>query len=132
MRRAWVSAYLGDSQNALREFRVLLHMMPFEPMVHLAYIGIGCAHFAAGRYDRAARWTREGVGSHPGSFWADRIAVAAAVHCGARDEARRIARSLLRKDPELTVGYARSALPFTPDFVDRLGDGLKAAGIPYH
>jgi AraC-like DNA-binding protein len=132
VRRGWVSVYLGDGDNAVREFRVLLHMMPFEPMAHLAYIGIGCTHFAAERYERALRWTREGVESHPGSFWADRIAVAAAVHCGARAEAKRIARRLMRKDPALTVTGAREAMPFEPAFLERLGDGLKRADVPLH
>jgi AraC-like DNA-binding protein len=130
IRRGWVSAYLGDSHAAIRELNIVLHLVPFAPMCHVAFIGIGCAHFAAGRYDRAARWTREGVVSQPGSFWADRIAAAAAVHYGARDEARRIARRLLRKDPSLTVAAARDALPFTAQFIDRLGDGLQTAGVP--
>jgi AraC-like DNA-binding protein len=132
VRRAWVSAYLGDGENALREFSVVMHMMPFEPIAHLALIGSGCAHFSAGRYDRAARWTREGVKGHPGSFWAERITAAAAVHCGAREEGRRIVRGLLRKDPDLTIANARDALPFAPAFVDRLADGLRTAGVPLH
>ena len=130
IRRGWISAYLGDTQNALREFSTALYILPFEPITHIACIGVGCAHFGAERYDRAARWTREGVESHPGSFWGNRIAAAAAIHCGARDEARRIARSLLRKDPNLTVSAAGTALPFTPAINDRLSDGLRAAGVP--
>ena len=130
IRCGWVSAYLGDSRNAVRELSIGLHMVPFGSMAHVALIGVGCAHFAAGRYDRAARWTRQGVEAHPGSFWADRISAAAAVHCGARDEARRIARRLLRKDPSLTVSAARTSLPFTVNFIDRLSDGLEVAGVP--
>jgi tetratricopeptide (TPR) repeat protein len=130
IRRAWVSAYVGDSDNAVREFRVAFHMSPLQPVTHVAYIGIGCAHFAAGRYDRAARWIRHGVDSCPGSFWGDRIAAAAASHYGARAEARRIVRRLLRKDPDLTVMAARNSLPFPQSFIDRLGDGLRNAGVP--
>jgi hypothetical protein len=36
----------------------------------------------------------------------------------------------LRKDPDLTVAVAGAAWPFRPDFMDRLADGLAAAGIP--
>lgn len=130
MRRGWVSAYLGDSRNAVREFAMALHMLPFRPMAHVAYIGMGCAHFVAERYDNAARWTIEGVQSHPGAFWGYRIAAAAAVHHGNRTEARRIARNLLRKDPDLTVTAAQSAMPFAPEVNDRLSDGLRSAGVP--
>jgi AraC-like DNA-binding protein len=130
VRRGWTSAYLGDSGAAIRELNYTLHLMPFEPVLHIAFIGIGCAHFEAGRYDRAARWTREGVKANPGSFWAERIVVAAAAHHGARDEARRTAKALLRKDPDLTVAMARKAWPFTPNFMERLAEGLHIAGVP--
>jgi AraC-like DNA-binding protein len=130
LRRGWVSAYQGDFDAAIREFRTTLHLMPFEPIRHLAFIGIGCAHFGAGRYERAARWARAGVEVFPGSFWATRIAAAAATHAGARTEGRRIARQLLRKDPDLTVDLARGAWPFPQAFMARLADGLAVAGLP--
>jgi len=75
-------------------------------------------------------WVRTGVEANPQSFWAERILIAAAVHAGARGEARRIARRLLRKDPDLTVSEARRAWPFRPPFMARLCDGLETAGIP--
>jgi AraC-like DNA-binding protein len=130
IRRGWVSAYLCDSEAALRVFRNTLHLMPLEPLKHTAFIGIGCAHFAAGRYERAALWAQSGVEAFPASFWGERIVVAAAVHAGARAEARRTARRLLRKDPHLTVAVARRAWPFRPDFMERLADGLTTAGLP--
>jgi hypothetical protein len=93
-------------------------------------IGIGCVHFNAGRYERSARWIADGVAAGPQSFWAERVLVAAASHAGARAEARRAARALLRKDARITVAVAREAWPFRPGFMERLGDGLAIAGIP--
>ena len=130
IRRGWMSAYLGDSETAIRELSTALHLMPFEPLRHLSFIGMGCAHFAAGRYDRAVRWVENGVSASPGSFWAQRVAVAAAAMMGARSEARRMGRQLMRKDPDLTVAEARQAWPFTPDFMARLGEGLDLAELP--
>jgi len=130
IRRGWMSAYFGDSDGAIRELSIALHLMPFEPLRHLSFIGMGCAHFAAGRYDRAALWVESGVKASPGSFWAQRIAVAAAALAGERGEARRMGRQLMRKDPDLTVQEARQAWPFRPAFMSRLGDGLEVAGLP--
>jgi AraC-like DNA-binding protein len=130
IRRGWLSAYQGDSENAIRELKISLRLMPFEPLKHLMLIGIGAAHFNAGRYDVAARWVQSGTDAYPGSFWAERITIAAAVHAGARAEARRAARRVLRRDPDLTVDEARHAWPFPPDFMARLADGLVAAGVP--
>lgn len=130
LRRAWASAYSGDAVTALRQFTTTLNLMPFEPIRHLAFIGIGCAHFVAGRYERAARWTHSGVEVYPDSFWAARIEAAAAALSGARDEGRRIVREVLRKDPTLTVEVARRAWPFPPQVMDRLAEGLAMAGLP--
>jgi AraC-like DNA-binding protein len=126
-RRAWLSAYQGDSAAALRGLRQL---MPFDALRHTAFIGMGCAHFAAGRFERAAAWASSGVEAFPAAFWGERIVIAGAFHAGARAEARRRARALLRKDPNLTVAVARSAWPFRPAFMDQLADGLASAGIP--
>lgn len=129
-RRGWLSAYAGDNDGALRELQIMLRLMPFEPLRHLAFIGIGCAHFNAGRYERAARWVEAGIEACPESFWAGRVLIAATAHAGAKSEARRYARRLLRKDPNLTVTAAREAWPFTPAFMHRLGDGLAMADVP--
>ena len=130
IRRGWMSAYFGDSEGAIRELRIALHLMPFEPLRHITCIGIGCAHFVAERYDRAALWVQSGVEAYPQSHWAQRIAVSAVALTGARAEARRMARQLMRMEPSLTASQARRAWPFTPRFMSRLGDGLEIAGLP--
>jgi AraC-like DNA-binding protein len=130
IRRGWMSAYFGDGEGAIRELRIALHLMPFEPLRHITCIGIGCAHFAVERYDRAAVWIRSGVEAYPQSHWAQRIAVASVALTGARAEARRMGRQLVRKEPNLTASQARRAWPFTPRFMACLGDGLEIAGVP--
>jgi hypothetical protein len=77
-------------------------------------------------------WIRDGTEAVPESFWAERVLVAAVAHTGARDEARRHARRLLRKDGDLTVAVAREAWPFRASFMERLCDGLAVAGVPKH
>ena len=104
--------------------------MPFEPIRHLAFIGIGCAHFVAGRWDRAARWARQGVEASPDSYWGARVVAAAAVFAGDRAEGRRVVGQLLRSDPSLTVAVAQRAWPFPRPVMDRVAEGLAAAGLP--
>jgi predicted Zn-dependent protease len=130
LRRAWASAYAGDADTALRQFTTTLHLMPFEPVRHLALIGIGCARFIAGRYDRAARWAQDGVDAHPDSFWGARVVAASAAHAGARTEARATVGALMRRDPSLSVSVARRAWPFPAKIMERLADGLETAGMP--
>jgi AraC-like DNA-binding protein/Flp pilus assembly protein TadD len=130
IRRGWMSAYFGDADGAIRELTVALDLMPFEPLRHISFIGMGCAYFAAERHEQAAQWIGSAVEAYPGSFWAERVAEAAVALTGARAEARRMARKLMRKDPDLTISEARQAWPFTPAFMSRLGDGLEIAGLP--
>lgn len=130
LRRGWSSAYLGDGAGALRELRTALSLAPLDPVRHLAFIGIGCAHFGAERWERAIAWTSSGVQASPQSFWAERVVIAAAVHAGAQAEAERRARALMRQDPDLTVELARHAWPFPAAFMERLCDGLQRAGLP--
>jgi tetratricopeptide (TPR) repeat protein len=130
IRRAWLSAYQGDDDAAGREMQMTLRVMPFEPMRHLAFIGTGCAHFNAGRYEQAARWVQNGVTSVPDSFWAERVLVASKALTGALSDARRHARELLRKDSNLTVARAHGAWPFPPNFMERLAKGLELAEVP--
>ena len=130
LRRGWLSAYLGDADLAIRELTTALHLMPFEPVRHLALIGIGAAHFAAERYEPALRWVQTGLDASPGSFWAERVIAAAAVHVKAPTQARRVVRRLLRKDPSLTVAVAQRAWPFPLGVMERLGRRPAAAGLP--
>jgi AraC-like DNA-binding protein len=130
IRRAWLSAYQGDDGGAAREMQMTLRVMPFEPVRHLAFIGMGCVHFSAGRYEQAARWVQNGVASVPDSYWAERVLVAGTALMGALSEARRQARDLLRKDRNLTVAGAHGAWPFPPSFMERLAKGLELAEVP--
>ena len=127
-RRAWISAYQGNSAEAMRG---LQRLMPFDALRHTAFIGMGCAHFAAGRYERAAVWARSGVEAFPGAFWGERIVIAGARPMPAHaPRLGRRAQALMRKDPSLTVAVASAAWPFRPAFMEQLADGLASAGIP--
>lgn len=130
IRRGWLSAYLGDCDEALRELRSSLHFAPLEPLKHLIFIGIGCAHFGSGRYERAALWVRSGIEAYPQSFWAERILVAAIAKTGAQAEAQRAGKRLMRKDPDLTIAEVLQAWPFRPAFLEHLSDGLEMARLP--
>jgi tetratricopeptide (TPR) repeat protein len=130
VRRGWLSAYRGHGDDAIREQRTALHLMPFEPLRSLAFLGIGCGHFTAGRFEQAAMWGLSGLEANPGSYWGAQITIAAAAHGGARAEARRTARRLLKMDPELTISEVERAWPLPPALVARLCDGLAIAGIP--
>ncbi len=129
LRRGWLSVYAGEADAAIRELQAALRGLPVEPVRHLALIGIGFAHFVAGRNDRARAWVQSGVAAAPACFWAERVVAAAATLAGSRADGRRVVRRLHRRDPSLTVAIAEAAWPFPRAAAARLAEGLAEAGL---
>jgi TolB-like protein/Tfp pilus assembly protein PilF len=103
-RSAWLNAYAGRPQIAIRYFGQATKLDP-APMNANCLIGIGCAHFDAGHYQEAALWKRSGLQAQPNTAWINRTLSV----CYAR------------------LGNRRAAL----DSVDRApGRGVRARGRP--
>src|SRR5262249_40172899 len=49
-RSGWLESYLSRPEVAIEHFERALRLSPFDPMNFNAFIGIGGAHFVAGRY----------------------------------------------------------------------------------
>ena len=99
-------------------------------MGYACLIGIGTAHFVAGQYDKAVAWTQKGLSQQPLAVWGLRQLVAALVHAGREEEARRALDKLMRSYPGLTIGKVRDALPFGRGTNARLIGSLQKVGVP--
>jgi AraC-like DNA-binding protein/tetratricopeptide (TPR) repeat protein len=128
-RSGWVSVYRGEVAEAIDRFQIARAIAPDDPLNFFCSIGIASAHFGAGRYDEAARWFSRGIAEHPSAIWADRFRAPAYALAGRKDEARRDVAELLRHYPDLTITEVRSALPHTLNHLDRVAEGLEAAGL---
>lgn len=92
-------------------------------------IGIGCAHFEAGRYEQAALWKRKALQQDPGTAWINRTLSVSYARLGERMAALNSIDALQRYSPDLTIGQIVAALPFTQDFLDRVAAGLDDLGL---
>lgn len=128
-RSGWLQSYRGNSETAIRHFRRALSLGPGTARANV-FAGIGSAHFNAGRYAAAASWIRRAMLEQPGMAWANRSLSVSYARLGEPLKARESLDALRRYSPDLTVGRVVTALPFKPDFLDRLGDGLSALGLP--
>jgi AraC-like DNA-binding protein/tetratricopeptide (TPR) repeat protein len=128
-RSGWVSVYRGDLAEAIERFQIARSIAPDDPLNFFCSIGIASAHFGAGRYDDAVRWFTRGIAEHPTAIWADRFRAPAYALAGRKDEARRSVAELLRHYPDLTITDVKSALPHTLNHLDRVAEGLEAAGL---
>ncbi|AWM85518.1 hypothetical protein C4E04_01315 [Microvirga sp. 17 mud 1-3] len=129
-RSGWILTYKGLSDPAIDHFERGLRISPFDPINFNSYVGIGTAHFAAGRYDRAAAFIQKGVDVQPDALWAHRILAPSLAQAGRLDEARQSAKLLLSRYPQFTIAaHMRNPLFQTP-FLPRIVEGLQLAGLP--
>ncbi|HLJ21857.1 MAG TPA: helix-turn-helix domain-containing protein, partial [Stellaceae bacterium] len=64
-RGGWIDVYRGDSDSAIERFGIALELAPQDPLAFNNLMGIGVAHFNAGRYQEAARWQNWALREHP-------------------------------------------------------------------
>jgi TolB-like protein/AraC-like DNA-binding protein len=128
-RSAWVRAYLGEPDAAIRHFDQATRLDSRPPNPN-RLIGIGCAHFDAGRYEQAAFWKRKALQEQPGTAWINRTLSVSYARLGERLAALDSLAALHRYAPDLTIGKIVAAIPFTQDFLDRVAEGLDDLGLP--
>jgi adenylate cyclase len=129
-RSGWLQAYLGNADAAIEHFERALRLSPFDPMNFNAFMGIGGAHFVAGRYADSVQWVEKGLIERPTATWVYRLLVPALALLGRQDEARACVLRLLDEYPDLTITRVVSALPYSDQALDRMVEGLKLAGMP--
>jgi tetratricopeptide (TPR) repeat protein len=129
-RSGWLNSYLGNSDVAIEHFGRAISLEPTSPSNANNFVGIGSAHFDMGRYDAAAFWMRKALLEQPGTLWANRTLSVSYARLGERLKALDALEALRRYCPDLTVGQVVAAIPFRPSYLDRLGEGLCALGLP--
>lgn len=129
-RSGWLNSYRGRPQLAIAHFRRAIALDPPSSANANSFVGIGSAHFHARRYDAAASWMRKALRAQPSALGANRTLSASYARLGERLEGLRTLEALRRYCPDLTVGQVVAALPFRQDYLDRLGEGLSALGLP--
>ena len=127
-RSGWVRAFAGEPEVAIKHFEQASRLDPRPPSAS-CMIGIGCAHFDAGRYEQAAFWKRKALQEDPGTAWINRTLSVSYARLGERMAALDSIDALHRYSPDLTIGQIVAALPFTQDFLDRVATALDDLGL---
>jgi AraC-like DNA-binding protein/tetratricopeptide (TPR) repeat protein len=130
-RSGFIDMYSGDTESAIERFKIALDLAPQDSFAFNNLVGIGCAHFQAGRYLESVRWKERALAEHPSATWIHRTLCPAYVLAGAGPEARRSLCALRGEYPDLTVSDVRQGMPpVTPVFLDRVVDALHTVGLP--
>lgn len=130
-RSGWIDVYKGDAESAIERFMIALELAPHDSLAFNNLVGIGVAHFNAGRYLDSARWQERALAEHPSAAWVHRIMCPAYVLGGATSEAHRSLVALREQYPELTVAGVSQGLPPLPQTTrDLVVDVLRTVGLP--
>jgi AraC-like DNA-binding protein/tetratricopeptide (TPR) repeat protein len=130
-RSGWIDVYNGNSESAIERFKIALDLAPNDSLGFNSLVGIGCAHFGAGRYVEAARWQQLALDRHPSATWIHRTMCPAYVIVGAKSQARCSVTALRQQYPGLTISEVQTGFPPMPQSYRELCyDALQAAGLP--
>lgn len=127
-RSGWLNAFAGKPETAIRHFNEVARL-DRRPLSANCLIGIGCAHFDAGRYEQAAFWKRKALLQQPGTAWINRTLSVSYARLGQRTAALDSLADLYHYSPDLTVDRILASIPFTQDFLDRVAEGLNDLGL---
>lgn len=123
-------SWLGEARTAI------LHTEQADTMPALGlerawrdHVAAG-AHYIAGRYTDAARWSRVSAMHHPGLAANARILAASLAVLGRLDEAQQAARQLLVIDPDFRIDSWRRRAMLPEENRETLAQRLRLAGLP--
>jgi len=129
-RSGWLHNYQDDPETAIRHFERSLRLSPFDPMAFNCDMGIGSAHFIAGRYEESVAWQERALLAHPESAWIHRNLAPAYALAGQKGKAAESVRELLKAYPGIRISDVTGALAFSQEVLDRIAEGLRLAGLP--
>jgi tetratricopeptide (TPR) repeat protein len=128
-RSGWIETYRGRPEAAVERLAMALEFGRDDPLAQSFRVGLGCAHFEAGRYAESVRWLERAAAERPPAAWAHRVLCPAYALAGRKAEASASLAIVRRAYPDVTISEVVSALPATASFRDRMAEGLEGAGL---
>ena len=126
-------AFAGQDREAIEHAEEAIRLSPLDPEMALFLGGIAVAHYTAGRYAEAVRYSSELLRLRPGFQGAQRMRCASLAQTGPVDEAREFLATVRRGQPQLSIDWIRASVPYqTPELMERFLEGMRKAGLNEH
>ena len=130
MRRGFGQVYLGNPEEGLAAFEQAARLSPLDPFAFNVHLGMGLAHFAAGRPQMAIRFARQALSERPGLIWPHRDLATYFAHQGDLAAARDSLLKFTGEHRDVTLISIGDGLRFMePSLLSRYLRGLKLAGL---
>ena len=123
-------AFAGHDREAIAHGEDAIRLSPLDPEMAMMLGGIAVAHYTAGRYAEALRYSSELLRLRPGFHGAQRLRCASLAQVGRVDEAREFLVVVRREQPQLSLDWIRASVPYqTPELMERFLEGMRKAGL---
>jgi TolB-like protein len=123
-------AFAGQDREAIEQAEDAIRLSPLDPMMAQFLGAIAVAHYLAGRYADALRYTTEAARLRPGFQGAHRLRCASLAQTGNVKDARAALAIVRREQPELSIAWIRANVPYqTPELMERFLKGMRMAGL---
>ncbi len=134
---AWILSsatlsYIGDAREAVNRAEHALRLSPFDQSLFTYYMFLNLAYYAKGEYEESVKWGQMSA-SENGLYTANhRILIAGLAGLGRLDEAREVAATLMKIEPEFGLRtYESTRQPFRSQQIrERYMKHLRMAGLP--
>jgi TolB-like protein len=123
-------AFAGHDREAIEHAEEAIRLSPVDPEMALFLGAIAVAHYTAGRFAQAVKFTTQATRLRPGFQGAQRLRCAGLAQMGHVDEARAFLATVRREQPELSIEWIRASVPYqTPELMELFLDGMRKAGL---
>ena len=123
-------AFSGQDGEAIAHGEDAIRLSPLDPEMAMFLGGIAVAHYLAGRYAEAVRYSEELLRLRPGFQGAQRMRCASLAQIGRTEEAREFLAKTRVEQPQLSLDWIRANVPYqTPRLMERFLDGMRKAGL---
>ncbi len=129
-RLGWLDNYTENPDRAIENLEHALRLSPLDPMNFNNYVALGCAREVSEEYDVAVGFFKRALEERPHAQWIYRNLASSLSGAGRMDEAQEAFTCLMEFYPDLTVAKVKTAMVFSADFMDRMGENLKKLGLP--
>jgi tetratricopeptide (TPR) repeat protein len=133
---AWVwstsaLAWLGRGEEAVERSQRAIELSPFDPHRYYFNSIAGTAHAVAGKYEQAIDLCQRAMRENRMFISTHRLLTISLALAGRLEEAKRAKETLIKLEPNLTVGGWRSRYPGNAsEHTERFCEALAIAGVP--
>jgi adenylate cyclase len=122
--------YVGSGAIAVQHAEQGVRLSPLDALTFWHEGLLAQAHYINGNYEQALLWARSAVARNDSIRFTNRTLIATLAALGEMDEAAKVARHLLRIQPDFRLGPYTKRCPFQESILQQWIARLRAAGLP--